>query len=195
MTITYDLTTVQMIDPGRFTIISKVQDHPDVIRLRLAALTTLRSYCSRPDGEYAPPPKLFTLGPPDMPVENIKVRTQSGDTPFKDVVWSLPYRKLALNLKNGPQEDSAFFDCKGPAVESIDKEYDDLRSVIMNGSTSKELYDCRHGLMGFFVDSNDPPSRAITTPNINGAYLSAYLRLCPAIVVGMPYMPDNVPTR
>jgi hypothetical protein len=71
-TITYDLTTVQMLDPGRFTIISNTQDHPDVIRLKLAVLTTLKSYCGRPDGEYPPPSKLFTLVPPDMAIENIK---------------------------------------------------------------------------------------------------------------------------
>jgi hypothetical protein len=195
MTVTYDLTTVQMLDPGRFTIRSNTQDHPDVIRLRLAALTTLKSYCGRPDGEYAPPSELFTLGPPDMPVEHIKVETQPGHTPFKNVVWGLPYLRLAVNLKNGPEEDMAFFDCKGPAVESPDKEYDEFRSIIMNGSASKVLYDCRHGIMGFFLNPDDPPSKAITIPGIGGAYLSAYLRLCPAIVGGMPYMPNSTQNR
>ena len=86
-TITYDLTTVQMLDPGRFTIISKNQNHPDVIGLRLAVLTTLKSYCGHPDGEYAPPPELFTLGPPDMPIQKIKVKTQPGSKPpFKNAM-------------------------------------------------------------------------------------------------------------
>jgi hypothetical protein len=35
----YDLTTVQMLDPGRFTVISNTQDQPDVIRLKLAVLS------------------------------------------------------------------------------------------------------------------------------------------------------------
>jgi hypothetical protein len=65
----------------------------------------------------------------------------------------------------------------------------------MNGIASKELYDCRHGIMGVFLNTDDPPSKAITGTNIEGAYLSAYLRLCPAIVGGLPYMPKNTPNR
>ena len=75
-----------------------------------------------------------------------------------------------MELQNGPQEDMGFFDCKGPAVESIDKEYDGLKSSIMNGIASKELYDCRHGIMGLFLRTDDPPSKAITGTNIKGAY-------------------------
>jgi hypothetical protein len=103
--------------------------------------------------------------------------------------------RLAVNLRNGPEEDMAFFDCKGPAAESVDKEYDEFRSIIMNGSASKVLYDCRHGIMGFFLHPDDPPSKAITIPGIGGAYLSAYLRLCPAIVGGMSYMPNSTQNR
>jgi hypothetical protein len=190
-TITYDLTTVQMVDPGRFTILSNSQDHPDVIRFRLAVLRTLKSYCGRPDGEYAPSAELFALGPPDMPIEKIKVKTQTGSKPFKNAVWVLPYLRLALGI----HEDIEFFDCKGPAVESADKEYTDLQSSIMNGIASKTLYDCRHGIMGLFVNDDDPPSKAITTPNIKGAYLMAYSRLCPVIVGGVPYMPSNTPNH
>jgi hypothetical protein len=65
----------------------------------------------------------------------------------------------------------------------------------MNGIASKVLYDCRHGIMGLFVNTDDPPSKAITATNIQGAYLTAYLRLCPAIVGGLPYMPNNTPNR
>jgi hypothetical protein len=194
-TITYDLTTVQLLDPGRFTIISNSQDHPDVIRLELAVLATLKSYCSKPDGEYAPPPELFTLGNPDMPIEKIQVKTQPGRKPFKNAVWYLPYRRLALNYPNGPQEKTSFFDCEGPAVDSINKEYDGLKSYIMNGIASKELYDCRHGIMGLFLNADDPPSKAITGTNIKGAYLAAYLRLCVAIVGSLPYMPNDASER
>ena len=49
-TITYDLTTVQMLDPGRFTIIQRWQDHPDVIRLELAVLTKLNDRLLRLEG-------------------------------------------------------------------------------------------------------------------------------------------------
>jgi hypothetical protein len=189
------LTTVQFVDPGRFTIVSNAQDHPDVIRLNLVVLETLKSYCSRPDGEYVPPPELFALGPADMPVKKIEVKTRSGNPPFKNVVWRLPYRRLALDYPNGPQEADGFFDCTGPAVESIEKEYNELRDLIMNGTRRKELYDCRHGIMGVFANVDDPPSRAIANTNIPGGFLEAYLRLCPTIVGGLPYMPNSALNR
>lgn len=195
-TITYDLTTVQMLDPGRFTIISKSQDHPDIIQFRLTVLKTLKSFCGRPDGEYPPPPELFTLGPPDMLIEKIEVKTQkTGSVPFKNAVWRLPYRRLALNYPTGPQEYVSFFDCEGPAVKSIDHEYNGMKSLIMNGSAAKELYDCRHGILGLFLNTDDPSSTAITSNNITGAYLAAYVRLCATVVGGLPYMPKNPPNR
>jgi hypothetical protein len=91
-TVTYDLRTVQMIQPGRFTVIYTTIDHPDVMKLKLKALGTLRTYCSRPAGQYEAPADLLTLGPPDMPVQNIEVSTRQG----KLVLWSFPYKRLAI---------------------------------------------------------------------------------------------------
>jgi hypothetical protein len=189
-TTTYDLTTIQMIEPGKFTVISMTVDHPDVMRLKLTVLDTLRSYCTRPDGEYPPPTALFMLGKPDMPVEKIKVKSKQIDregTEFKNVVWRLPYRKLALNLKTGPEKNVSFFDCKGPAVKSVDDEYNQLRSLITNGLFAKALYDCKCGVMGIFVNNDDPVSKAITSTNIRGAYLRAYFRLCHDVTGEFPY--------
>jgi hypothetical protein len=189
-TITYDLTTVQMIGPGKFTVISMTVDHPDVMRLKLKVLDTLRSYCTRLDGKYPPPIELFMLGKPDMPVENIEVKSKQIDragTKFKNVIWRLPYSKLALNQKSGPEETISFFDCEGPAVGSIDEEYTKLRSLIMNGIFAKELYDCKRGVMGLFVNNDDPLTKAITSTNVSGAYLRAYLRLCQNVTGQLPY--------
>jgi hypothetical protein len=67
---TYDLRTIQMIQPGRFTILSTSIDDADVMKFELKALDTLRSYCKRPDGSYPPPTDLSTLGPPDLPIKS-----------------------------------------------------------------------------------------------------------------------------
>jgi hypothetical protein len=116
-----------------------------MLRLKLAVVTTLKSYCDRPDGEYPPAPELLILGSPDMPLENIKVKTKlESKPPFKNVLWSLLYRRLALNVPKGPQEQISFFDCSGPAIESTDKEYTDAKSYIM----------------GMFANIDDPPSKA-----------------------------------
>jgi hypothetical protein len=53
-TMTYDLSTVQTIQPGRFTIIGSEIDSGDVMRFELDVLDSLRAYCKRPDGKYAP---------------------------------------------------------------------------------------------------------------------------------------------
>lgn len=191
-TITYDLTTIQLIEPGKFTVVGMTIDHPDVMRFKLKVLDGLRSYCTRPDGQYPPPTTFFILGKPDMPVGKIMVKTQADreGIEFKNVVWRLPYRMLVINPKTG-EENISFFDCKGPAVTSIDDEYTQLRAMITNGTFSKELYDCKHGVMGVFVNNDDPVSKAITTTNIMGGYLRAYISLCRNVTGDWPYMPDN----
>jgi hypothetical protein len=189
--ITYDLTTVQLLDPGRFTILSKNQENADVIQLDLKILETLKSYCDRPDGNYVPPKEVFVMGPPDMDIKKILVKTSPGVKPFKNVTWSIPYRRLALNVGSELREKFSFFDCMGPSVDSIDKEFQTMRYIIMNGIEARELYDCRHGIMGRFLNKDDPPSKAITTTNIRGVYLAAYIRLCIAVVGGIPYQPNN----
>jgi hypothetical protein len=192
-TITYDLTTVQMIGPGKFTIISTNVDHPDVMRLRLAALDTLRSYCMRPDGKYKPPIELFTLGKPDLPVEEIEVKSQwdalSGKK-FKTATWDLAYRRLARDLATAPKEDFAFIRCEGWGA-SLDESYLEARSWLTNGSQTKVLYDCKRSVMGFFRSKDDSLSNVITTTNIRGAYFDGYLRLCRKLTGHMPYIPPE----
>ena len=75
-TTTYDLRTVEVIQPGKFVIpVRTVIDDPDVMRFRLKLLATLQSHCARQEGSYPAPAEVFTLGPPDMPVEEIEVET------------------------------------------------------------------------------------------------------------------------
>jgi hypothetical protein len=56
---TYDLNTVQLIQPGKFTIIYTVVSNPDFMRLELKALDILREYCKRDDGLYPAPTDLL----------------------------------------------------------------------------------------------------------------------------------------
>jgi hypothetical protein len=195
ITITYDLTTVQMIQPGKFTIISTTIYHPDVMKFKLVVLDTLRSYCRLPDGKYDPPVKLFTLGKPDMPVEKIEIETKQtdngGSKKFKHVIWRMPYRKLARNGQTGLEEDIGFFTCEGPAVKSADEDYEEMRSVTMNGTSMKEMYDCKHGVMGTFIHTDDPLSKVIAGTNIRGAFLKAYLGLCRAVTGEAPYISEE----
>jgi hypothetical protein len=71
-TVTFDLNTVQIIHPGRFTIIETEIDNPDMMRFELKVLAVLRTYCARAAGQYAAPADLLMLGPPDMPVKKLK---------------------------------------------------------------------------------------------------------------------------
>ena len=74
---TYDLSTVHILQLGRFSIVSRSIDDADVMKLKLKVLDTLRTYCKQPNGKYLAPTDLLTLGPPDMEIENIEVQTVS----------------------------------------------------------------------------------------------------------------------
>ena len=76
-TTTYDLRTVEVIQPGKFVIVETTLYDPDVMKFQLKVLDTLRSHCDRPDGWYPAPAEVFTLGPPDMPVERDRSETNS----------------------------------------------------------------------------------------------------------------------
>jgi hypothetical protein len=102
---TYDLNTVQLIQPGKFTIIYTVVSNPDFMRLELKALDILREYCKRDDGLYPAPTDLLTLGPSDMPVKNIEVKNVDAQT--KRTSWSYPYSKFAW--PDGRQYSRVFF--------------------------------------------------------------------------------------
>jgi hypothetical protein len=182
---TYDLETIVMILPGRFTVLERTVDLPEVMRFRLKVLDTLRPYCSKSDGKYEPPNDLFLLGTPDMPIGKIEVSRTAEH--FKHVIWESPYGSMAI----GDSADLQFFDCEGPNGHSPEDEYNELRAIIMNGITSKELYDCNNGVFGIFASVEEPLAKAITTTNITGAYQEAYLRLCRAITGETPYIPPD----
>lgn len=189
--ITYDLATVELIQPGKFTIVVTTINHPDVMRLKLKAIDVLRRYCSRPDGKYPAPAELFTLGQPDLPVDKIEVKTRTikGEKPFKNVVWNFPYKRLASSSKEGVLEKyPSFFDCSGRAVQSEDQSYREERSAIMNGFQRKEMYDCKRAIMGVFVNLDDPLSRVISG-EIRGGFLGHYLPLCGRVTGELPYIP------
>jgi hypothetical protein len=187
---TYDLNTVQVILPGKFTVIGTSIDNPDLMRLRLAVLDTLRSYCSKPAGSYPPPGDLFTVSKPDMPVQNIIVSSRPAEVggkthPFKQVAWEMPYQRLAIKSEQRPSA----FDCEGPQVTSIDEEYHGLRSLILNGTRSKTMYDCKHGLVGFFINDEDDISKVFSGP-VGGGYTRDYLALCYKLTKVAPYLPQ-----
>jgi hypothetical protein len=187
---TYDLTTVQIILPGKFTVIGTTIDNPDVMKLELTALDTLRSYCGKPDGTYSPPDGLFTLGKPDMPVANITVKsgqTKIGEKSyaFKQVIWGLPYRRVAI----GSEERPSFFDCEGPQVKSKDDEYQGLRSLFLNGIRRKTMYDCKRGVMGVFIHEDDDVSKVISG-TVRGGFLRDYIALCRKLGTADPYLPQ-----
>jgi hypothetical protein len=102
----YDLSTVHILQLGRFSIFSTSIDDADVMKLELRVLDTLRNYCKRPDGKYPAPTDLFKLGPPDMAVESIAVKTVSWPVKgrnysIKYISWHYPYDRLALHTVEG----------------------------------------------------------------------------------------------
>jgi len=176
-TTTYDLSTVQMITPGRFTVIKTSIDDPDVMQFELTVTAILSTYCTRPPGKYPPPTDLLTLGPADMPLRDIEV--------VKDKVtivnWNYPYTRLARGSEEG--EGSSF--CKGqPDSEQAQT---NLRSIIMNGFREKQLVDCRRGVWGWFSrESDEKPS---TTMLLTAGDVVEYSGVCRSVTHEAPYLP------
>jgi hypothetical protein len=185
-----------MIQPGKFTVISTTIDNPDVMKLELKVLSTLRTYCGRPDGKYPPPVDVFTLGPPDMPVESVEVKSKqsnlAGKTyPFKMVSWSYPYLKLAIKFQGHPEQQKlTFLTCK-QWNKKEDELYSEHRSSIINGIRFKELFDCKRGLTGSFLNEDDEPAKAVSGFVKSNTYMAQYyLGVCHRVMHEMPYNPE-----
>jgi len=193
--VSYDLRTVQMIQPGRFTIISTRIDHPDVMKFELKVLDTLRTYCTGPDGQYRVPADVFTLGPPDgfSKVEDIKVETWP-EGAIKTISWRYPYSRLFMSVEflcDRAQRISK--NVVGREYIATDYVNHDSRNYrryvarIINGSRLKELFDCKRGLTGTSFNENDDPVRAHL---LDSKYPNPhYLAVCQRVTQEPPYLP------
>ena len=85
---TYDFSTVEIIQPGRFTIIKTAIDKPDVMRYKMNVLSAMRDYCKRIPKQYEPPSELSSYGLPDMPLKDVEVSESM-------VTWYYPYKTFA----------------------------------------------------------------------------------------------------
>jgi hypothetical protein len=193
---TYDLRTVQIIQPGRFTIVSTLMDDGDVMKLELKVLDTLRTYCKRPDGKYPAPTDLFTLGPPDLPIKSIEVESKSysplpGRTyQFKKASWSYPYKRLAVERHGEFWQGWGSLVCKNRDRSEWEL-YAEQRTSITNGQRNKELFDCKRGLRGDLpLEDVDPaliPTNQVT-PQTYGDQL--YSGICLRVMHELPYSPE-----
>jgi hypothetical protein len=175
-TVTVDLNTVQIIQPGRFTVIETTIDNPDMMRFELKVLATLRTYCARAVGQYPAPTDLLMLGPPDMPVKNIEVSR-------KMVVWYYPYKRL--------QGGAGGLDCRSGNRTEQDL-YSEAWDVITKGIRVKRLYDCKRGLSGRTIHEDDDPTTAIVGPvPLQTLAFEYYQSVCRAVTHEAPYEPKE----
>lgn len=167
----FDLRTVRMILPYKFSIVSTDIDNPDVLRLRLKVHDTLKTYCTRPDGEYEAPAELFTLGKPDMPVSKIRVAAENKK--HSTVTWVFPYRRFEYTV----DRKSRIY-CGNPRGIN-----DLIRNEIRSGLTVRMTYDCGRALTG-----NDNGS--IMSPVQRGTLGEEdYAFICNKVTGREPYLP------
>lgn len=172
---TYDLDTVQFLLPGRFSIVSTTIGSPEVIRFELKVLPILKEYCEGPTGEYTPPQRIFLLGSPDAPVKKIEV--ENGEK-TKVVSWNYPYTKFGHALGSLPV--SLYCD---------ETSYGEKLLNVKNGDRQKELFDCKRGLNGSFIDWNKEPFVNRVYPNTWGHTI--YFDLCHLVTNEAPYEPPS----
>lgn len=150
---------MQFISPGRFTVILTRIDNPDVMKQELKSLGILKDYCGQPDGNYPAPADLLQLGPPDLPIEQIEVKSSQTKTsgtiyPFKMVSWKYPYVRFA---------HPAYLHCKQSGRSENDL-YMESYDLVANGLRMKELYDCKRGLSGSFMNEDDDITKVFSAP-------------------------------
>jgi hypothetical protein len=182
-TVTFDLNTVQIIQPGRFTVIEMTIDKPDMMRFELKVLATLRTYCARAVGQYPAPADLLMLGPPDMPVKNIEVSTNDTPPVIKRILWYYPYKRL--------RGEAGALDCRYGNRTEQDL-YSEARSSVTNGIRQKDLYDCQRGLWGSTIHEDDDPTAAIAGPvPLQTLAFEYYQSVCQAVTHEAPYVPNE----
>jgi len=182
----YDLRTVRVIQPGKFTIIVRATRDPDDIRIKVRVLDALRPYCDRPDGHYPPPREMVDWTLVDMPVDNITVHTKD-DTQFpghptKVAKWTIPIKRLAL------------FDqmivCQGQPG-GADTYYSQARQALLDGISSKELFDCKRGIVGTFLLSDPSKVELGVIPKTGLLPASSYIAVCQKVTGARPYIPPD----
>lgn len=191
-TTTYDLRTVEIIQPGKFVIVETVLDNPDVMRFGLKVLDTLRSHCARQEGSYPAPAEVFTLGPPDMIVKKIEVSVSRLSTlhpnyRYKIASWWLPYFKTMIGTGAGYES----YRCNPPGRTETE-EYVEHRDLILNGLKTKVLFDCNRGLRGEFLNEDENDYRkARVHPIKNGTVGAEYYNgVCRAVTRKAPYISE-----
>jgi hypothetical protein len=183
---TYDLNTVQMLLPGKFSIMGTTVDTPDVMRFELKVQDTLLAYCARADGEYDVPAEVFLLGQPDMAVQKIKIETStSSGSSLTLATWRLPYLRFATVGQTGFAEQQKVVACKGGRAAEINKMF---RDMILNGSQVKQIFDCDHGLWGLGETSSER-ILVISPVKSNTVMERHYMSVCNKVTGHAPYMP------
>jgi hypothetical protein len=176
----FDLASVKIVQPGRFTILHTTLYNADVMRFRMGIIDVLRQYWSRPDGKYLPPPQnVLSLGPPELSLASI-------DKEHGVVAWPLPYVRFKL-YRN--EQDSQFYDCNHDERKTDEQNYSDQRRLLTNGSTSQYLFDCRCAFLGLVHD--DDVSGATLIPMTKGRVITHYYeRSCLTVTHEMTLEPQ-----
>ncbi len=171
---TYDLDTVQVVVPGRFTIQRRALAYPDVMDFELKVLDGLKRYCDRAEGKYSPTPDMLAMGPPTAQVTDVQVSAGNGP---KVIWWRYPYEAVA---------GMGFLRC-------TDKGYLESRDLILNGAQSKELFDCKRALWGSYLIEGAEPIVQPVAQGTWGAF--TYEQVCFAVTHEKPYPPKPPSTK
>ena len=150
---TFDLSTVQVLQPGRFTIESVEIGTREAIDYLLAALDSVNERCSSPVGEYPAPAIPLPFGPSDAGVQPIKVSIEGS---LKIASWSAPYWSLK----------GMTIDCTSP------NGWLEARSRILNGNRWNGVRSWRKPLRA--IDHSEQYLRAL----FGGPRLKAVETLC-----------------
>ena len=138
-----------------------------------------------------------------LPIKNIEVKSsQTKSGPYKSATWRYPYKRLADEYRGDFFQWPITFFCKDGIRRMEGELYLKARTSITNGKQTKELFDCRRGLVGEFdtipnepsgPDRFWPPDPAkvdmnVVRPHSNGDVV--YQGICLRVMHEKPYSPE-----
>jgi hypothetical protein len=188
---TYDISTVQYVVPGRFTVNSTTISNPDVMKYELDVQGVLKGFCGRPEGEYLAPENIFSFGAPYLQISKIHIFDGLNKKCHeKSAYWEFPYKKLSYNINGVYKQSGIFFLCEA-SCKAPQTLFREQYSSVVNGHQDKELFDCKRGLHGFFMDMKDDLEKALVAPVKKDTVGSRdFFLVCLRVTGDSPYNPQ-----
>ena len=122
-----------------------------------------------------------------MPVQSIDVASNITNSD-KRILWYYPYTRLAVGKGQDALQTLTVLECGSSERERLSY-FSKAMAVIMDGIPQRSKFDCKRGLIGFFLDDKDDVFMTFA-PKGTQAFQQD-LSVCQAVMHEAPYVPPE----